>query len=483
MGFITSFMLMSRVIKFGKIFVLLGCFPLLTLPVSAGMNVVVIGDSLTAEYDVIPPIPGFPDLPTDYAKVTVPGWESMSCIEVLGKLSHKSFDFGGYKNLPDMWSVPRVSGYELNWAVPGIYASQYAEFVTSTIFDNPAYFALRQPLEDELRNDADGAIIWLGGNEFRANYGAIYDGGSSDALVDGLIDDLGRIIDFVQRKNSDLQIVVGNIPDLGATPSKKLAHPDPVRRALVTAAVESANQRIADLATARHVVVADVYSQTKRLVQNNPTYFGAVQIINDKDADNNPLYHFCRDGLHPNTPSQIEIARLIIRAFNQGYHAGIAQITDAKALGLLGINPNQPYFDWLASHSLPHMVWLTDNDADGLINLVEYAFGLDPSQPDAGLLPVSLTGSVPGIAGAVSVTYTPDPNHTRLVRVIPQYSTDQVTWKTIPIANTVHRVDGSIVAVVPPAASGAAIRLRVNVLRPLGTRIYAPPPSAFVAVN
>ena len=34
-------------------------------------NFVTIGDSLTAEYDVIPEIPGFDNLPTDYAKVTV----------------------------------------------------------------------------------------------------------------------------------------------------------------------------------------------------------------------------------------------------------------------------------------------------------------------------------------------------------------------------------------------------------------------------
>ena len=63
-------------------------------PESPAVNVVTIGDSLTAEYDVIPAIPGFNNLPTDYAKVTVPGWEAMSWVEVAGKLRGRYFNFG-----------------------------------------------------------------------------------------------------------------------------------------------------------------------------------------------------------------------------------------------------------------------------------------------------------------------------------------------------------------------------------------------------
>jgi len=40
-------------------------------------KVVVIGDSLSAEYDGIPAVPGTED-PTAYAAITVPGWESMT---------------------------------------------------------------------------------------------------------------------------------------------------------------------------------------------------------------------------------------------------------------------------------------------------------------------------------------------------------------------------------------------------------------------
>ena len=48
----------------------------LALPAPAA-KVVTIGDSLTAEYDVIPDIPGFDDLPTDYAKVGIgAAWHS-----------------------------------------------------------------------------------------------------------------------------------------------------------------------------------------------------------------------------------------------------------------------------------------------------------------------------------------------------------------------------------------------------------------------
>ena len=211
---------------------------------AVAVNVVAIGDSLTAEYDVIPEIPGFDNLPTDYAKVTVPAWEAMSWVEIAGKLRGRYFNFGGWKSLSNPWLVPRLSGYEYNWAVPGIDAAQYEDFVSSSIFSNSLFYAARQPLEEQLSEKAQRVVIWLGGNDFRANYGPLYDGQPNSSFVNGLIDDLEKIIDFVKEQNADAQIVVGSVPDLSATPTKKAAHPDPAKRARVTAVTEAVNARL-----------------------------------------------------------------------------------------------------------------------------------------------------------------------------------------------------------------------------------------------
>src|ERR1700754_410241 len=71
----------SFAMKTGAIFLLmaLAC-------TAAGAPTVAIGDSLTAEYDTIPENSGFPDEATAYAEVTVPGWVSMSWVEILARL-------------------------------------------------------------------------------------------------------------------------------------------------------------------------------------------------------------------------------------------------------------------------------------------------------------------------------------------------------------------------------------------------------------
>ena len=439
------------------------------IPKSMAVNVVTLGDSLTAEYDVIPEIPGFDDLPTDYAKVTVPGWEAMSWVEIAGKLRSRYFNFGSWKSFADPWSPPRLSGYEFNWAVPGIDASQYEDFVSSSIFSNPLYYAARQPLEDQLSGKAQRVVIWLGGNDFRAIYGPLYDGRPSSSFVNGLIDDLGKIIDFVKEQRAGAQIVVCSVPDLGATPTKKAAHPDPAKRARVTAVTETVNQRLAQLAADKKVIVADTYAQTAALVKNEPLYFGGVQILNDKNADNHPRFAFARDGLHPNTALQVINTRAIIRAFNRGYNAGIPNITDIEALELMGIDPDQPFLDWLGRLGITNKSFQADSDNDGLTQLAEFAFGLNPTIADAARLPVKVGGGVSGFTGNVSVRFTPRANRSRYVAVRVQYSADGVVWNALSASRLLANADGSFTGVIPPTSAPLHIRLRVITIPPSGS--------------
>ena len=430
-------------------------------------NVVALGDSLTAEYDTIPSIPGFSSEATEYAEITVPGWESMSWVEVLARVERFQWSFGGSKKWPSVWSVPRLTGFEFNWGIPGIEAGQYEDFVTSSAWSNFAYYYLRQPLEDQLQNKAQRVVVWLGTNEFRASYGDLYDGGDPTSLIDGLIDDLGRILDFVKAKNSKLQIVIANVPDVGASPSKQQAHPDPLLRARVTAAIVEANNRIAALAAKKGVGLADVSDRTARLIAGEPLLFGAIHIIDALDADNDPHYAFTRDGLHPNTALQIENARAITRAFNAKYNAGLALITDAQALALLRINANEPIYDWLASYGFSDKSFIADEDADGLTRLVEYAFGLDPTVANPS--PATLFTS-PEHPGELRVEYSPVPEHARSVRVLPQWSLDRVVWRNLPAAQVV--TNAGVVSATFSATNGPHHRLNVLTIPPAGSRVY-----------
>lgn len=437
----------------------------------AAPDVVAIGDSLTAEYDTIPRIPGFSAEATAYAEVTRSGWVSMSWVEVAARVQPAYWDFGGNRSLSSPWSVPRLSGYEYNWGIPGIMAAQYEDFMTSSAVQNFAYFTLRQPLEGQLRSPADRVVIWLGGNEFRANYGRLYDGGSSKALIDGLIGDLSRIVDAVKRRNSRLQIVIANIPDLGATPSKKAAHPDAAKRARVTAATVAANTRIADLAKKKGVGLANVYAITDLLVRGVPLYFGAVRLVDDEHPDNAPQYTFTRDGLHPNTCLQVFNARMITAAFNARYNAGIPAITNAQALALLGIHPNEPYFTWLDGYGIEDKAYTADGDDDGVTQLVEYAFDLDPTRADADAIAVTVGGPVPGIVGTKSVHVVPDPARLRHVKTVVQYSANATTWLDVPSRNIVRQSGGAFVAVIPPTTGPQFLRLRVATIPPAGSTV------------
>ena len=445
-----------------------GAVFLLLQPVHA-VRVLTIGDSLTAEYDVIPDVPGFEHLPTDYAKVTVEGWDSKSWVEILAELRSPIFNFGDLRDFSDPWLLPRFSGYEFNWAVPGVDADQYEDFATSTALTNPVYYFLRQPLDEQLQSRIRRVVIWLGANDFRANYGAIYDGGSSESLIDGLIDDLGNIIDYVQAQRADLQIVIALVPDLGATPSKKAAHPDPAKRALVTAATEAANARIVQLAAAKGIVVADTYEPSARLVRGEPLYFGGVKIINALHPDNHPRYAFTREGLHPNTALQIVNARVIVRAFKLGYGAGLANITDAQALRLLGIHRDQPFYNWLAHFGITDRSFESDLDGDGVPHLAEFALGLKPDRFDAGALPITVGGPVPGFPSVASVTWKPRETRTHYVREAIQYSADGVRWLNVPAQNVLTNLDGSFTAAIPITTLPAMLRMKVATIPPPGS--------------
>ncbi len=411
------------------------------------LRLAVLGDSLSAEYDSLTGIAGVDD-PTEYAAVTVPGWESMSWVEVLGRVRTNEVDLGAYRGTLPGWSDLahpgdlRFTGYEFNFAIPGFEASQFEQIVNSSFLSDPHFLPCKLQIAAVLQNQANAAVVWLGGNEFRANYGYLYDGGDPWPLVNALSNDLAAVLDFVLDEKPGIQLVVANLPDLGATPDKQSAHPDPLKRANATAATMLANLAIASLAAARGIPVADVFADTYKLVAGETVWVGPVNLYSGTHPDNHPRYQFTRDGLHPNTCLQAIIAARMIETFNQGYAAGIPPLTPGEILNLAGMDPMQPYLDWAATNSLVAPGPGEDGDADDLVNLGEFVFDLDPHVPNTSPLTVDASAS------PVTARYHPDPDRQRLVRVWAEGSTN---------------LQGEVTVALPPGAAARFVRLQFQV--------------------
>jgi len=334
---------------------------------------------------------------------------------------------------------------------------RFEQIVNRSILSDPQFLPYKQQIADVLRGPADAAVVWLGSNEFRANYGSLYGGTDPTPLINRLADDLGEVLDFVQGQKAGIKLAVVNLPDLGATPDKQAAHPDPVKRANVTAATVLANQAIARRAAAHGIPVVDVFSETEKLIRGKTLWIGPVNLYPGSHPDNHPRHVFTRDGLHPNTCLQAVIARRILDTFNQAYATAIPPITDGEILGLMQIDLRQPYLDWAATNALTASGIGEDPDHDQLVNLAEFAFNLDPKT----MTPAPLTLDTSG--PAVVARYHPDPDRLRLVEVRPEGSVDLHSWEPIPENDLGLDSDGGVTIDLPPGGSARFVRLRVSV--------------------
>src|SRR5262249_45677865 len=141
-------------------------------------------------------------------------------------------------------------------------------------------------------------------------------------------------------------LVVGNIPDIAATPGFQAFvsgafGPDltPFVLQITTDAVSAANVRIESLAEARHVPVVDLFGLTQVAV--GPLTFGGVP----QDEALAPDY------FHPDTVGQGILGNTVLEALHAGYHTPFQplRLSDQEILALAGIDPARTrprtYFD------------------------------------------------------------------------------------------------------------------------------------------
>lgn len=430
-----------------KITVLLGMASLLTA--RAGENVLIIGDSLSKEYEYEGPGIGIDTFPR-------PSPYPQNWCEILDDRRHDFFDFGD----SDFHSDERLLGHDYNWSIPGSFAE---EWHNDYLADPPSSLVsqLSQPQVKRI-------VIWLGGNDVRANYGPLYKGELSPAAwAAETYAHLAFVLDWVlARRQPDVQVVLVNVAHLGATPSKNEDHPyDPVLTGHVTAALDDLNAQLSALARAREVGFADIYRMTKELVTAQQMSIGGWLIYKRSSGDGDTDAMFLDDGFHPNMPVQALFAQTILDAFNSRYGTLLPRLTNREIVEKsLEESPEFTFTQWVTSYGVPEPErgGLADPDKDGVPNIAEFGLDLDPMHVDSHLQPQ------PRItAQALSLTWQPrDPTNTTRCEITAQQSIDLTAWTDVPAAGITTGSPNTKTASVPAGSEPVWLRLKVRQLAP-----------------
>lgn len=424
----------------------------------AAKQLLIIGDSLSKEYE--------------YEILGIGGNSQAAGIrnwcEILDDKRHGNFDFGTSATFNDL----RLLGHHYNWSVPGSLADDW--WSTYLTAGSPIKFVYGIPeLEDQVATEAERIVIFIGGNDIRSQYGNLYDGNiTPSSFANSLFNDLEDIVNWVMdRKRSLTEVVVVNLPHLGATPSKNDAHPYHVTKTgRVTSALVNVNNRLATLAQTKGIGYADVYTPMLSLVTANHICIGNVPIYRyPVSADGNPRYCFLGDGLHPNMPIQALFAQEILDTFNSKYNNTIARLTNQEILtNVLGLSPTVVFDDWMAGYPIPSNArgLLADPDSDGVKNMLEYALDFDPSKSDAKNLPqpalIQLSGQ-----SYLEITYRARTQECLLVALKPQQSSNLQNWNDVSASHITQNPNGTTSVRVPlPVGLPLFLRLKAELLPP-----------------
>ncbi len=161
--------------------------------------------------------------------------------------------------------------------------------------------------------------------------------------------------------------------------------------------------------------------------------------------------------MHPNTCLQAIIAGRILDALNQRYATAITPLTSGEILNLIGADPLQPYWDWVSTNALSAGGMGDDPDLDGLVNLGEFVFDLDPDSSSPLPLTLETSGST------IAATYWPDPDRERLVEVVPEWSADLAGWEPVPATRVTTEFGGGVHVELPSGEAARFVRLQLRV--------------------
>lgn len=388
----------------------------------SGEQVVTLGDSLTFAYETEfgheVNIPFGPDYGDGFSS-RVRNWA-----EILNKPGYRraSFDLGPRQHLNI--DVPLANDFDFffrnrnNWAVPGLRIrelwkfmnheatmssmidSDLANMLDYTDFKESQDFAVAD-LEDQIRNTAKRVVIFIGGNDVRGVYPAIYKRNKPGNFVAKFVMNATQIVDRVLQLNPDVQVVLVNVPHVGITPEVKSKWPnDRIKTRRVTRVLSDLNQQLANLATSRDIGYADVYTPTLSMLSRAPFCIQGIPFANDGSTTGNVDHVWLNgplsDNFHPNTSLQAVIANQIIDAFNVRYDTGIAPLSATEILGgLLGKKRKEidmSFSKWMSGYRKGGLSRSDDSDGDGIPASVEFATGLNPRLKDSDQIATAIRG-------------------------------------------------------------------------------------------
>lgn len=399
----------------------------------------ILGDSLSREYQF------------EFTEFD----EARNWVEILSAIRPEDFDFGKVRtvDLGFINSSWDIVSHAYNWALPTFGANEYNGLLQDSGIGDALFRQLINPAYD----DTERAVIFLGGNDIDRIYNEIYQGrDENNSGVKAIYSDIEDILLEVKQQNSELEIVLVNVPHVGATPEVKSAHPtDEVKTQRVSDAIELLNRQLKKLADEHDAAFADVYTLTEGLIDPAPLCIGGVPFINEGNDDGDPDYVWLGGALaanfHPNTNGQALVARAIVEAVNEKFGESIAPITDRVILEeVLGISPSMPYDTWAAGFDLPdgQMGEGDDPDLDGVTNLVECALGMHPLRRDSQRLPSAKVSTENG-SPMLMMNYLPRADDCPFLQVVPQQSVDLEQWSDIPSNSVTVSSDGTVSVRVP----------------------------------
>jgi lysophospholipase L1-like esterase len=479
-------------------FLLCSVLACLSLPLQAGQKLLVVGDSLTKEYEAEFPAL-FPSNP--------PAWEARNWAEVLQGRRSSHFDLGSWSTYGDL----RLTGHEFNWAKPGATAREYRNFLRQDAAAEeeiatgaaaalwPFFPSWRADLQGHAAN-AQKVVVFFGGNDLasgntdpeanptvggsvkRVTYQRIYEGthgeGSNpDLLRNAIRKNIRSIVEWFRNPVSNGgtarfsgPMVLCAVPHVGCTPKiQSETGTNATKTAVLTQMIERLNSELAAFAATWDVAFADTYSVTKRVLDPAPYEIGGVRFFKQADADCRPRYLFSGDGFHPNTAAHAEMAQIIAQTFLNAYPqlAGAYQpITDRQILTqVLGIPADTGFKEWLTENNVATAKQgpFDDPDADGLPNVLEYALAArNPALRDA-VSPLE----VRFVSGKMRVSWRPRFSENAYTSLTLEASAGMTggSWTAVPSGQLAAQTDGSMLAELPiGSATRRFVRLRATVI-------------------
>lgn len=394
---------------------LLACL-VMSVALVRGDQCLVIGDSLTKEYEA-----EFPALyPNNPAS-----WQARNWVEILHQHRTDWFDLGTWSTYND----PRATGHKYNWAFPGATTTEIRNQLNAWY---NSYWTDR--LKDQIRNEVERVVIFAGGNDADSYYAQLYSGNVGSEVTNTTLENIEWIVNYIRTVRQFVPIVIVSVPHVGCTPQVQQGYPtDPVKTGRVTAAMDQLNAGLAAFAQQQGIgFVPGAYELTKRII-TEPFRIRGIEFYRVADPDARTRYAFSGDGFHPNTCAHTKIAQMVVDEFNRAYPATpIDPIDDYYIITtILGLDPDTPYNEWMAANGQSG-AFDADSDHDGVANGMEFAL-------DQSSMPAPMVSN-----GALTLSYMPNPVFLEWGTLKAQSSSNLIDWTDIPAEQTVTNPDGSV---------------------------------------